>query len=120
MDTNDNIQGRSFAFALRIVKLFKYINSDSVGKILGSQILRSGTSIGANIEEAYAAQSRSDFIHKMSLSLKEARETNYWLRILRDSQIVDEGKITEIINESDEIKRILGKIVVTAKNRKNL
>ena len=84
---------------------------------LANQLLRSGTSIGANIEEAIAGQSRKDFISKMSIALKEARETNYWLRLLRDSNIVSSSNIKPLINESEELIKILFKIVEsTSKN----
>jgi len=78
--------------------------------------MKSGTSIGANMEEATAAQSKADFISKVQISLKEARETNYWLRLLSAAEIIDSSKLTEITNESDELCRILGSIVVSAKN----
>ena len=82
---------------------------------LGKQLLRSGTSIGANVEEATAAQSKKDFIAKMSISLKEARETNYWLRLLKRTGYI---KKVDLINESEEIMNILGAIIRTS--RKNL
>ena len=81
---------------------------------LSKQIVRSGTSIGANVEEAMAAQSRKDFISKMAISSKEARETNYWLRLLRDSQLCKGIDYTKLINESDEIVKILTSIVKTS------
>ncbi len=81
--------------------------------ILSKQLVRSGTSIGANTEEASAAQSRKDFISKMSISSKEARETNYWLRLLRDSNLCDGIDYSELIRESEEIIAILTSIVKT-------
>ncbi len=81
--------------------------------VLSKQLLRSGTSIGANTEEATAAQSRKDFISKMSISSKEARETNYWLRLLRDSQLCEGIDYTDLIKESEEIIAILTSIVKT-------
>jgi four helix bundle protein len=81
--------------------------------VLSKQLLRSGTSIGANTEEATAAQSRKDFISKMSISSKEARETNYWLRLLRDSNLCDGIDYTELIKDSEEIIAILTSIVKT-------
>jgi len=82
--------------------------------ILSKQIIRSGTSIGANLEEALAGQSRKDFISKMAISSKEARETNYWLRLLRDSQLCDGIDYTNLINDSEEIIKILTSIVKTS------
>ena len=82
--------------------------------ILSKQVVRSGTSIGANVEEAIAGQSRKDFISKMAISSKEARETNYWLRLLRDSQLCKDIDYTNLINESEEIIKILTAIVKTS------
>ena len=79
--------------------------------------MRSGTSIGANVEEAQAGQSKADFIAKMSIARKEARETHYWLRLLRESEIVTEGQLFEIIKDVDEIIRILTAIVKTSQTR---
>lgn len=106
---------RSFLFAVRIVKLCQYLEKqDRVSRTLANQLLRSGTSIGANIEEAQAAQSKADFIAKISISRKEARETLYWLRLLKESEMVSESKLEGIIKESDELVRILTSIVKTA------
>lgn len=85
--------------------------------ILSKQVLRSGTSIGANIAEAIAAQSSADFIHKVSISLKEAHETKYWMILMQKSQLVP-GEYKEIISECDSIIRILSKILITSKERK--
>lgn len=85
--------------------------------VLSKQLLRSGTSIGANVEEATAAQSRKDFISKMSISSKEARETNYWLRLLRDSKLCENIDFTDIINDSEEIIKILTSIVKTSSKK---
>jgi len=82
--------------------------------IFSKQVVRSGTSIGANLEEALAGQSRKDFIAKMAISSKEARETNYWLRLLRDSQLCKNIDYTNLINESEEIIKILTSIVKTS------
>ena len=82
--------------------------------ILSKQVVRSGTSIGANVEEATAGQSKKDFISKMAISSKEARETNYWLRLLRDSQLCKDIDYTNLINESEEIIKILTSIVKTS------
>jgi four helix bundle protein len=85
--------------------------------ILSKQLVRSGTSIGANTEEATAAQSRKDFISKMAISSKEARETNYWLRLLRDSKLCEGIDYTDLIEESEEIIKILTSIVKTTQKR---
>jgi len=88
--------------------------------VLSKQLLRSGTSIGANVEEALAGQSRADFLSKMSIASKEARETNYWFRLLRDSKIISKTEIEPLLCESESIANILTSIVkTTATNKKN-
>lgn len=112
------ITDRSFDFAVRVVKLCRFLESqDRVSKTLANQLLRSGTSIGANVEEAQAGQSKADFIAKMSIARKEARETHYWLRLLKESEIVSDAQLSEVINEADEIIRILTAIVKTSQTR---
>ena len=106
----DNIvQDKSYAFSLRIIKLHQFLKSENQYEI-ASQILRSWTSIGANVEEAIGGQSRRDFLHKLSISYKEARETKYWLRLLKDSEIVDLETSNSYIDDCEELLRILGSI----------
>ena len=101
---------KSYDFALMVIVLYrKMLKANEF--VLSKQILRSGTSIGANIEEAQAAQSKADFISKMSIASKEARETNYWLRLLRDSGIVEEIEVESLLAESTTIINILTAIV---------
>ena len=113
----NDINDRTFKFALRVIKLCQYLNKNYVmeNNILAKQLLRSGTSIGANVEEAQAGQSRADFIHKMAIALKEARETNYWLRLLKASEMLPNEKIAEVLKESDELKKIIGAIIINSK-----
>jgi four helix bundle protein len=113
----NDITERTFNFALRIIKLSQFLNEKYKleESVLSKQLLRSGTSIGANVEEAQSGQSRSDFVHKMAIALKEARETSYWLRLLEASEILSKEKLTELLKESDEIKRILAAIIVSSK-----
>lgn len=113
---NENkITDRSFAFAVRIINLCRFLEKqDRVSKTLANQLLRSGTSVGANTEEAQGAQSKADFIAKMSIARKEARETLYWLRLLKECSLLSDDKLSEIIHESDEIVRITTRIVKTA------
>jgi four helix bundle protein len=107
-----DICDRSFDFAVRIVKLCETLNSaSSVSRTLSDQLLRSGTSIGANIEEAQGGQSKADFISKMSIALKEARETQYWLRLLIASNLVPEQKLLPLKQEATELVAILTTIV---------
>jgi len=118
MNAELNIKERSFRFAVRVVNLCKILETqDRVSKTLANQLLRSGTSIGANVEEAQAGQSKADFIAKMSIARKEARETHYWLRLLKESEIVSDTQLSEIIKEADEIIRILTAIVKTSQTR---
>lgn len=105
------IQTKTFSFALKIAKLCKSLQKSSE-YMASKQLFKSGTSIGANVEEALAAQSRKDFVSKMSISLKEARESHYWLRLLQESQLV-EGDYSSRIDEIKEIIRILTSIVKT-------
>jgi four helix bundle protein len=109
------IKDKTYQFALNIIRLY----SEMIKRneyIISKQLIRSGTSIGANVEEAVAAQSRRDFIAKMSIASKEARETNYWLRILRDSELIIEKGLSSLINESEEIIKILTSIVKTTQS----
>jgi four helix bundle protein len=107
------IQIKSYDFALRIIDLYRNLCKANE-YVLSKQLLRSGTSIGANVEEAQAGQSRADFIAKMAIASKEARETNYWLRLLRDSRIVDLGEIEPLLAESESIINILTPIIKTS------
>ena len=113
----NDITERTFNFVLRIIKLCQFLNKkyELDKNVLSKQLLRSGTSIGANVEEAQAGQSKADFISKMAIALKEARETNYWLRLMEASEMIKAEKITEIKKESEEIKRILAAIIVSSK-----
>jgi len=104
------IQKKSYNFALKIIELYRKLVKGNE-YILSKQLLRSGTSIGANVEEAQAGQSRADFVSKISIASKEARETNYWLRLLRDSKTLDEADVKSLLSESDAIIKILTSIV---------
>jgi len=106
------ITNRTFAFALKIVKILKKLKTNGEF-MLTNQLVRSGTSIGANMEEAGAAQSRKDFISKMSIASKEARETKYWLRLIHESDVVDVD-LVEPLEEAEHIINIITKIVLTA------
>ena len=112
MGNNNVIQEKSFEFALSIISLYRRLVIDKE-YIISKQLLRSGTSIGANIEEAMAGQSKKDFTAKMAIASKEARETNYWLRLLDKSELVEINVLNEQ-NAVDEIIRILTAIVKTS------
>ena len=113
---SQKIAERSFDFAVRVIKLCQFLDErPGVGRVLMPQILRCGTSIVSNVEEAQAGQSRADFISKMSIALKEARETHIRLRLLDAAEVVAGKRLEPILQESDEIMRILGAIVVRSK-----
>ena len=114
-----DLDKRLYDFALKIVNLVRMLPKETAGWELGKQLLKAGTSIVANYEEAKGAFSRNDFIYKISISFKEARETNLWLRLIRDSNLVPRSKIEDLIKESGEIRNILGKSVQTAKKNKS-
>lgn len=109
------LRTKSYHFALRIVKLSRHLNNEVREFVLSKQILRSGTSIGANVEEANQAQSRKDFVHKLSIALKEATETNYWLRLLRDSETLETKLANSLISDCVEIQKILTASIKTTK-----
>lgn len=110
------VQKKSFEFSLKVISLFRELKKEKEF-IISNQLLRSGTSIGANIEEASAAQSKRDFIAKMSISSKEARETKYWLRLLKESQLT-KIDVKSLLLDIEELIRILTSIVKTS--QKNL
>ena len=110
-----NLQNKSFRFAVRIVKLTKMLKAERKEFILSNQLLRSGTSIGANIVEAQQAQSRADFLSKMNIALKEAVETDYWLRLLEETDYLSTVEFTSIRADCDEIVKILVSSVKSAK-----
>src|SRR5205807_10667996 len=114
--TTKDIKERAFRFALRINKLCQHLDrKPGVPRTLAYQLLKAGTSVGANIEEAQAGQSRADFINKNSIALKEARECHYWLRLLIAAKIMPEKVLAELRDEAEELKLILGSIVIRTK-----
>ncbi|MFT3912176.1 MAG: four helix bundle protein [Ferruginibacter sp.] len=118
MQKQNLILEKSYAFGLRIIKLHAHLKKQKAERDLIAQLLRAGTSIGANVEEAIGAQSKADFIHKLSIAYKEARETSYWLRLLRDSGMIENKLCTSFIKDSEEIKKILTAILIATKNNK--
>ena len=115
MERKNTILEKTYKFALRIVKLYKYLTEKNEF-VLSKQILRSGTSIGANAEEGSAGQSKRDFIAKYSISLKEARETHYWLRLLRDSGYLEEKLALSLLKDCSEIIAIITSILKSSRN----
>ena len=115
-----DIKERTFEFGVRIVRLVNTLPRTVAGIEVGRQLVRSGTSIGANVEEADGAESKKDFIHKMGIARKEARETRYWLRIVRATDLSkDAQEVNYLLQESDELVRILSTIIKSARGMTN-
>ena len=115
---NNTIVDKSFAFAVRIVNLCKYLNQDYKEFVLSKQLLRSGTSIGANVSEAQRGQSKADFTAKMSIALKEANETQYWLKLLHKTDYLSEAQFNNINTDINELIGLLMAICKTAGTNK--
>jgi len=110
---------RTLSFSLSIVRLCRELEKDSIGRILGRQLLRAGTSIGANVHEAQGGQSKADFIAKMSVTHKEALETAYWLRLIKQTDLIVGERLSDLVNETDQLVKIISKILITSKGRKH-
>ena len=117
MKENNIIQQKSYAFAVRIVKVYQYLCDEKKEFTLSKQLLRCGTSIGANGEEAIGGQSKKDFFAKLTISYKEARETHYWIRLLTDTGYLSKEQSESLLNDSIEIQKIIGSIQRTLKTR---
>lgn len=109
------LKDKSFVFALRIVKLYRYLSTEKKEYVLSKQLLRSGTAIGALVREAEFAQSKKDFINKMSIALKEANETDYWLLLLKESAYINKKMLNSIQPEIIELIKLLISSVKTTK-----
>jgi four helix bundle protein len=116
-DTPPNLRVRTKAFARRVIRLFAALPRSPVGQVLGRQLLRSGTSIGANYREASRARSKAEFIAKLGDCLKEADESEYWLELIHDEKLVKPARLRPLLEESGELVAILTKSIRTAKNR---
>ena len=116
---NPGIVERTVKYALDVIGLYRTLEFDSVGRILGKQLLRSGTSIGANVHEAQAGQSKADFICKMSIAHKEARESAYWLRLIDEAHLGMTEDVERMRDETQQLIRILSAILITSKQSKN-
>ena len=117
MKTGNIIQDKSFAFAVRIVKLYKYLAEEKNEFVLSKQLLRCGTSIGANVEEAIGGQSDKDFYAKLTIAYKEARETKYWIRLLKETDCLNTVETESLLLDIEEILKIIGSIQKTIKSR---
>ena len=109
------VQEKSFRFAVRIVNLCKFLQNEKKEYILYKQLFRCGTSIGANVAEAQQAQSRADFVSKLNIALKEACETDYWLRLLHETNYLTESAFQSVISDCRELEKLLISIIKTAK-----
>ena len=114
---NNVVEEKSFQFAVRIVKMNLYLRKSKKEFVLSKQLLRSGTSIGANIAEAQQAQSRADFVSKLSIALKETTETKYWLRLLNATDYLSHSEFDSIMSDCVEIEKLLVTIIRSTKNK---
>ena len=119
MKDDNVILNKSFKFGLRIIKLFNHLRKNKVERDLCLQLLRSGTSIGANVEEALGGSSKKDFIHKLEIAYREARETNYWLKLFKESNLLEEKIADSFIYDCLELLKILTAILNSAKSSTN-
>ncbi len=117
MKMDNPIREKSYAFALSIMRVYRQLQGEKKEFILSKQMVRSGTSIGANVEEAIGGQSTKDFLSKMSIAYKEARETHYWLRLLRDSGMLTPEQINPIIADCEELLKLSGSITKTMRQK---
>ena len=113
------VREKSYAFASRIIKVYKYLVAEQREFVLSKQLLRSGTSIGANIEEALAASSTADFINKLNVAAKEARETSYWLRLLHDNDFLPTPAFNSVHSHNLELLKIISSILLTTKSNRH-
>ena len=113
-----DIRERTFQFSIDIIRSIEKIPHTRAGNAVANQLIRSATSIGANAQEALAASSKADFIYKTNIALREARETLYWIRLLKESKLVIDKEFEIFLQESDEITRIFGAIVSTARGKR--
>jgi four helix bundle protein len=111
------VKHKSFQFAIRVVNLFKLLSGERKEFVLSKQLLRSGTSVGANVREALNAQSPADFIHKLSIAQKECDETLYWLELLKETNYINETEFTSMHNDAIEILKIIRSIILTTKQK---
>jgi four helix bundle protein len=116
------IQDRALEFGVRIIKFADKLPRSAAGAVLVKQLIRSGTSIGANMEEADGASSKADFINKVTIARKEARETHYWLQLIRKAELLNHKdnivELDSLIKETEELKRVLSAIIIKAKEKK--
>lgn len=113
------IKDKSFAFAVRVVKLYKYLCEEKKEFVMSKQLLRSGTSVGANVREAVNAESKKDFIHKLAIAQKEADESYYWIELLKETAFIDEKEYQSLEADILELLKITKSIIITTKQKMN-
>jgi four helix bundle protein len=119
-ELEDNVTfNKALDFSVRIVNLYKYLREEKGETVISKQVLRSGTSIGANISEALAAESKDDFLHKVHISFKEGNETKYWLLLLYRTGFINEKEFNSLANDCQELRRLMAAIIRTAKKNKD-
>jgi four helix bundle protein len=111
------VQEKAFAFAVRIVNLYRFLSEEKKEFVLSKQVLRSGTSIGANTEESIGGQTDRDFLAKLSIAYKEARETMYWIKLLFATNYITNEQADSLLIDAEELCKILAKIILTTKSR---
>ena len=114
---NSPIKDKSFQFGVRIVRFCRWLRKKSHDYELASQLLRSGTSIGANVAEAQNGQTRKEFISKMYIAFKETNETIYWLELLKEAEVISQSDAGELLSDANELRKILASIIKTAKQK---
>ena len=117
MKQENIIQQKSYAFAIRMVKLYQHLSSEKREYVLSKQLLRSGTSIGANVEEAIGGQSERDFFAKLNIAYKEARESKYWINLLTDTDYLTQNQSASLLIDIEEILKISGSILKTLRDK---
>ena len=120
-DKSEELSERFLNYSVRIIRFIERIKDNFAGRHISGQLFRAGSSAGANYEEARAGESRADFIHKMQIVLKELRESRYWLRLIQKSQLLSENdpELSELLQETGELAKIIARSIITAKNRRN-
>ena len=121
MNRKVDIHDRLLRFGIRVIKLSKILCKNPENRIIANQLIRAGTSVGANMQEADAGSSKKDFINKVNISKKEIQETNYWLKIIKGADLINHDKnkkdLEDLLDESDQLKRIIGAILFRAKEK---
>jgi four helix bundle protein len=117
MSDRRDLQQRLLEYAVRIIRLVESLPKTLTGRRIADQLLRSGSSVGANYEEARGAESREDFVHKLQIALKELRESNYWLRLVSSARLLPPDRLAGIIDESNQLRALLSKAVATTKGK---